>query len=309
MDVHSMGNENEYFERLSSVDVTSLRLLALLVRQPNLSAAAQQLSISQPTASRKLAALRQIIGDPLLVRSGAGLKVTDHASKIAPELDRLIAAIESTLAPSRFDPATDRIRLTVAGTDYAVFVVAITLMRDLARTAPGIAIDIVPLVPSTFEAMREGAVDLALYANVVAPEDFVRQYLFDDRWVALIPSGHPLAKGKGPIDPKELALVPRAEFSYPSPTAMIPETVMADGPLKLTTPHMGVLPRVVTELGLVASLPERLARTEVTDGIAIRPFVKSRAFKYYAIWHERKTASPARRFVVQRLLSLFSTSA
>lgn len=303
-----MSKEFEYRKMLDRVDVVSLRLLSMLIREPNLSACAARLGISQPTASRKLALLREIIGDPLLIRSGSGLRLTDHAKKLDTTLAKLLALVETSLEAAQFDPRTDGGHLKIAGTDYAAHVMMVPLVRDLATAAPNLTIEFVPLVPETFHAMREGDVDLAFIADVPTPEDFVRQYLFDDHWIALIPSGHPLALETSPMSREELAQEQCAEFSYPTTAAMVQDKITTESRAKFATSFIGVLPQLVHECALIAPLPARLARSVSTSGLTQRMIEDAPSFRYFAIWHELKSSSPIRRFVAARSQLCSSTA-
>ncbi|MFX4635613.1 LysR family transcriptional regulator, partial [Acinetobacter baumannii] len=48
--------------------------LALLLQTKSVTRTALRLGLSQPSVSRSLAHLREILGDPLLVRSGGGME-------------------------------------------------------------------------------------------------------------------------------------------------------------------------------------------------------------------------------------------
>ena len=79
---------------LNSLDLNLLVALDALLREANVSRAAMRIGLSQPAASHALQRLRDLIGDPLLVRTGPRMELTpraqalrDAAQKIVHELD------------------------------------------------------------------------------------------------------------------------------------------------------------------------------------------------------------------------------
>ena len=59
-------------------DLNLLRVLDALLRERNVSRAAERLSLSQPAVSNALARLRELLDDPLLVRAGIKFRRSTH---------------------------------------------------------------------------------------------------------------------------------------------------------------------------------------------------------------------------------------
>ena len=60
-------------------DLNLLRVLDALLRERNVSRAAERLSLSQPAVSNALGRLRELLDDPLLVRVGRAMQPTPRA--------------------------------------------------------------------------------------------------------------------------------------------------------------------------------------------------------------------------------------
>ena len=77
---------------LNSLDLNLLVALDALLLEANVGRAAMRMGLSQPAASHALQRLRDVIGDPLLVRSGARMELTPRAlalrAPLAQTLDR-----------------------------------------------------------------------------------------------------------------------------------------------------------------------------------------------------------------------------
>ena len=65
-----------------------LRLFELLYTTGSVTRSAEQLGQSQPTVSIWLAQLRRLLGDPLFVRTPAGMQPTPRADALIPPVRR-----------------------------------------------------------------------------------------------------------------------------------------------------------------------------------------------------------------------------
>src|SRR3954462_14545357 len=92
---------------LGSIDLNLLVALDALLRDANVTTAGRRIGLSQPAMSHALARLRELLGDPLLVREGRAMRPTALADRLTPRVRHLLGEIESTLLGHRaFDPAT-----------------------------------------------------------------------------------------------------------------------------------------------------------------------------------------------------------
>lgn len=88
-------------------DAADLAFFSLLARHPSLAAAAQELGVTPPAVSRRLAALEQRLGVRLLNRTTRRLSLTPEGERYLEEGERLlrdIEALERSLAASTEAP-------------------------------------------------------------------------------------------------------------------------------------------------------------------------------------------------------------
>ncbi|HEY1447986.1 MAG TPA: LysR family transcriptional regulator, partial [Caulobacteraceae bacterium] len=78
---------------LSGLDLNLIPALDALLRRRNVTRAAEDVGLSQPAMSRALARLRELQGDPLLVRTRAGYALTPRAQAIQPQLADAISSL------------------------------------------------------------------------------------------------------------------------------------------------------------------------------------------------------------------------
>ena len=68
-----------YDMNIANVDLNLLVYLDVLLREKNVTRAAEELGISQPAMSNGLKRIRDLFGDPILVRTSDGMTPTDRA--------------------------------------------------------------------------------------------------------------------------------------------------------------------------------------------------------------------------------------
>ncbi len=88
-------------------DAADLAFFSLLARHPSLAAAAQELGVTPPAVSRRLAALEQRLGVRLLNRTTRRLSLTPEGERYVDEGERILRDIDSlerSLAASRAEP-------------------------------------------------------------------------------------------------------------------------------------------------------------------------------------------------------------
>ena len=199
-----MTRMREMDANLAALDVRTLRFLKLLLATSSVTRTAAHIGISQPAASRILARVRDLIGDPLLVRTQAGYQLTDHALGLKGPVDAAILAIADVFTPTVFDPVRSSYRYRIASTDYGVAAVLGPMMDSFAVTAPSIRIDVSPLVPQSFTDLEDGAIDLMLYARLKTLDDLIVEKLFNETYEILFRTGHPLEEiaDRNPILPR-----------------------------------------------------------------------------------------------------------
>src|ERR687887_2910363 len=90
---------------LNSLDLNLLVTLDALLREANVSRAAMRIGLSQPAASHALQRLRDLIGDPLLVRTGARMELTPRAQGLRGPLAQALEQVRDLFTRDEFDAA------------------------------------------------------------------------------------------------------------------------------------------------------------------------------------------------------------
>ena len=105
---------------LNSLDLNLLVALDALLRDANVSRAAMRLNLSQPATSHALQRLRDLIGDPLLVRNGARMELTPRARELRAPLAQTLDQVRGLFLPDAFDAASSDRQFRLMRPDLAV---------------------------------------------------------------------------------------------------------------------------------------------------------------------------------------------
>src|SRR5665213_1053841 len=129
---------------LAALDLNLLVALDALLLEASVSRAAMRIGLSQPAASHALQRLRDVLGDPLLVRVGARMELTPRAQALRGPLAQTLDQVRGLLIPDHFDAASSERRFRLMIPDLAVELLAPPLMEKVGALAPNVRLDIVP---------------------------------------------------------------------------------------------------------------------------------------------------------------------
>ncbi|TMJ18048.1 MAG: LysR family transcriptional regulator [Alphaproteobacteria bacterium] len=176
---------------LNSLDLNLLIALDALLKEANVSRAAMRIGLSQPAASHALQRLRDLIGDPLLVRTGARMELTLRAQALRGPLAQVLDQVRGLFVPEDFDAARSERQFRLMMPDLAVELLMPPLMEKITQAAPNVRIDVVPWRGSAiFTAEFARTIDLVISIGN-AFSGFHRQRLYTDSDMLAVRRGHP----------------------------------------------------------------------------------------------------------------------
>ena len=88
---------------LDTLSLRQLRTLLVILEEGHISRAATRLGVAQPALSRTLRAVREAVGDPLLIPGPGGLVRTPRADALVEPLRRHLLDLERTLGGTTFE--------------------------------------------------------------------------------------------------------------------------------------------------------------------------------------------------------------
>jgi DNA-binding transcriptional LysR family regulator len=291
------------------IDLHLIRVLNTVLTERSVSRAAIRLGMYQPAVSAALKRLRELAGDPLLVRSGAGMVPTDAGLRMIEPSARILRAAEVLFSDARgFDPATATHTFSLAASDYMDPLFLPQLVAQIKSQAPLCRVDIHPLSGESDYRTRlaQGEVDIVVGNWPAPPDDLHMARLFGDEVVCLVAKDHPAAR-RGWDSANWLA----AEHVAPTPThpgakGVIDEHLDKLGLQRNITvrcPHFGLIPAMVASSLLVLTTGRQYCeRYAGTLPVKILPCpIDFPRMMYYQLWHERTHASASAKWLRDRV--------
>lgn len=312
-------NEDHDLAALRSVDLNLLMALDALTRAGSVTAAAEQVGVTQSAMSHTLKRLRALFDDPLLVRGKGRMVLTPRAEALMLPLRGGLRSLARTLAePNAFSPATAQRSFRIAAPDLFHMLVFPPLLRILAAQAPGIDLAIVPAPVRLADGLETGDVDLAIHPILLDARGFElevevddalqRRVLLRDGFRCFAREGHPAFAGR------RLSLKRYVELGHVlvSPSGRGPgfvDRLLGERGLErrvvLRVPQFAAAVEVVAQTDLVLTGPSTLARSVVGAGLVSRAVpLELPEHAIAMVWHPRFGDEPGHRWLRERLVEV-----
>lgn len=308
-------NKNTLFEK---IDLSLIRVLHTVVTECSVSRAAIRLQSSQPAVSSQLRRLRELTGDPLLVRCGQAMAPTDVALSLLEPAAAILQHAQAMFGHKNhvreFDPATSSVNFRIAASDYLdpYFLPELTLR--LRRLAPGVRVEVVQLTGDLDyrRSLARGEVDLVI-GNWLEPSDELHLgRLITDEVVCLVSEDHPAARM--PREGKRAWTVDQYLASehvappslHPGAIGIIDEHLAVQGlkrNIVVRNPHFTQLPYIVAGSLLVLTTGRRFCERYAQQMRVkiVRCPVAFPAMNYYQLWHDLTHHSAASRWLREQV--------
>ncbi|WP_434353452.1 LysR family transcriptional regulator [Psychrobacter sp. HD31] len=177
---------------LQRVDLNLLVHLDVLLREKNVTRAAEQLGITQPAMSNILRRLRKLFNDPLLVRSSEGMTPTERALELQPRVREILADLTQVLEPrTDFRPFSTSRVFRIMTSDYAEATLVPRLVKALRSEAPNVVLDFLTPSDVSYRDMEQGRVDLAINRFNEIPQSFHQVLVWRDTFSCLLAADSP----------------------------------------------------------------------------------------------------------------------
>ena len=296
------------------IELSLIRAFHTVITERSVSRAALRLRSSQPAVSGQLKRLRGLIGDPLLVRAGAGMAPTALALSLLPAAAQVLQSAQlmfgGLAATQGFAPQAAAHTFRIAASDYLDPLFLPELVSRVRAQASGVTLDLLPLTRDYDyrSHLARGEVDLVIGNWLSPPAELHLGRLVSDELVCLVGKEHAAVRY-----PRQWAAERylAAEHIAPTPlhaggVGIIDELLQAQGlkrRILVRCPHFGLAPAMVARSDLVlttgrqfcaryiGSLPVRIVRCPV----------EFPALTYYQLWHDLTHASAAVRWLREQV--------
>lgn len=185
-----------------------LRAFVAVYHTGQVSAAADQLALTQPAVSVLLRELEGKLGVKLFDRSTRTLRRTDAAAEAIVFAERALAELEAMGASMAELASAGRGRVRVAATSTVAQTLLPDLLRRFIERHPGVQVEIVDLAPTEFvETLLTERVDLGL-GTLEGPVPGLREEVIVRDSLAAIGLPGAAFEGDKPITWRQLAALP-----------------------------------------------------------------------------------------------------
>jgi DNA-binding transcriptional LysR family regulator len=293
--------------QLRNVDLNLLKAFDALMDARSVTKAAERLSLTQPAVSATLNRLRDVVGDPLFVRTQRGVAPTARALALTGPVKRILADIEAVLQPATFEPGTADMTVTLSATDYALRAVVMPFLTAVRPVAPNLKVAVVQADAGTvLERMEQGRLDMALVTPEMAPQELHSRTLFEERYTCVLRDGHPAAVGRRKLSLDRFCELDHGIVSlqgggFSGATDEALARLGRQRRVVVSVPSFVMLLDLVRSSDLVALVPRRVLQ-DATGLRVLAPPLEVPGFTKLLVWHARTHDDVAQRWVRSQLV-------
>jgi DNA-binding transcriptional LysR family regulator len=291
---------------LRNLDLNLIHPLHALLEECHVTRAAKRSFLSQPAMSRSLERLREMFGDPLLVRSGRGYERTARGERVLRDLESLMPRLEGMVRGEKFDPARSEEIFRVAMSDHASMIVLPALLASVRTAATHVKLEVSATKAETYDDVAAGRIDTFLCAEE-APPSLESDTLFSLDFVCLVGAARR-------VSARRLTLKQYLEFEHVLIEIKDGQQPLVDRALSqlgakrrvaITLPFFVPAIFAIAQTDLILTVPRKLAKmTASMAGVRVVEAPREiKSFPYFMAWHPRLTNEPAHRWFHEQLRS------
>lgn len=287
---------------LAALDLNLLVALDALLREASVSRAAERIGLSQPATSHALRRLRDLMGDPLLVRAGPRMELTPRAEALREPLAAALSQVQGLFAEEAFDPAVSRRRFKAMIPDVCTSVLLPGIVRRLEAEAPHVRLTLAPFrAPALMTPDLARMLDFIICYQAHDFAGFHRERIYVDSDAIAVRAGHPLGNRLSELDvflaARHVAVITRGVAVDPVDEWL--EELGYRREVALTVPAYLQALEVAAQTDLVAVVPTRLiaARGPDLGLVRVEPPLDTGYDEQFLLHPARLVADPASTWI------------
>jgi DNA-binding transcriptional LysR family regulator len=293
------------------LNLNDLIALDALLSERQVTRAAARLHLTQSAMSHALRRLRDVLGDPLLVRTTAGLVPTQRGHRLARAVRVALDEIDGALRDEvGFVPATSHRTFKIAFVDLVAVPLLVPLARKLEASGPNMRLVVSPLDPAHLvEQLESGELDAAVLGPEPTP-GLLRRRVAMDSMVCVLRRDHPALKRWSAA---EFSRWPHIGIALPGVSMrFIDDALEAHGHKRnmvVQVPYFEPAIAIAALTSFIFLAPRRLARVlEPVFPIALRePPIGIPETEWTMVWHPRADGDPAGTWLREAITEALAT--
>jgi DNA-binding transcriptional LysR family regulator len=289
---------------LSAIDLNLFLVLHAVLEERSATKAAARLHVTQSAVSNALARLRQLLGDPLVVRHGRGLVPTPRGEQLAPLLRDVADRLAVALNRGGFVPHETTRTFTIALADSHQACEMPRIARVFTKRLPHAQLRVVSSdYLAATDGLASGDVDVAFAPEQAAQPGMRSQRMFEESAALVVRRDHPRVGRRITREQfNELAHIDvHVALGRPGAGHRAAQRGWERAGVRrrvvLTVPYFMTAALAAAATDCIAGLPDRMA----AFCVSLLPLKKvAAAFPLPSVtivmmWHERTDADPGAR--------------
>jgi len=291
------------------LDLHLIRILYLLLVEKNVSRVALKLNQPQPSISASLRKLRELTGDPLLVRGARGMVPTQHGESLLAPAKRILDETESLFVKKTpFMPQDEARTFHIAAPDYLDSQFLPNVVATLRRGSPNSRVVIHSLGPGVdyIRLLSDGGMDLVIANWDEPPPHLHISKLFEDPIICTMRAESPYARRTASDG---MTLADYLSLPHVAPAQMQPgyagvidaflERQNLRRNVMVESAYFGLIPYMLTQTDLVLTTGRQFMRF-YEKTLPLKSFtvpLKFPPMRFYQLWHERVHQAPEHKWL------------
>ncbi|MDM7860513.1 LysR family transcriptional regulator [Alteromonas sp. ASW11-36] len=272
---------------LNRIDLNLFAVFDAIYTAGSLTKAADVLCITQPAVSNSLARLREMLNDPLFVRTGHSMTPTPVAQNIIVPARQALGLLRKSVQQSHtFDPAISEKAFNFASRDLLEVSIMPRLMVRLQNVAPNVTLTNYEIARSqVVSSMANGSLDFFADASSFTDPHLCKQKIASDRFVVIARKNHPALKNG--LDLETFLRLGHINVSHrksgAGPIDIELDKLGKKRKVIMRGQHFLTVPSAIVKTDLIACLPYHLAK-HYDLSIFELPF-DIQPVEYFLYWH------------------------
>ena len=282
------------------LDLNLLLMMDAMLREKNVSKAAQALGITQSAMSHALNRLRTYFDDPLFIKTGRLMTPTSKAESLREAVVEVMGTVRQRIQSAViFNPAAAQREFTICLTDMGELVFMPLMLSLLRKFAPQCSLRTLQVPAEQIAGLLEsGEADLAIGTYRTAPEGLYKQQLFMHSFSTIAHVSNKKIRKK--ITLQQFEQSPQIVVTLSGRSSVSFDSIIEERGIKrqivMKTPHFLIVPLLIEKQpDLIATVPWELANVYSLYGNvrAVEPPIDLPTFAINQYWHPLYNHEPS----------------
>ena len=285
------------------LDGHTLRTFLTVLELSSVSKAAEKLDLTQPAVSHILGRLRQILGDPLFVRTGHRLTPTEKALTLKANAIEALDSLQRMTSERSFDPHQEEMKFVIAANDMQRDLIFPELLKEAMGEGIALELQFIPSGQPSVTWIRDSRCHLALTPLPPEASDIYQKTILRGKMMCF----YDAVMGEAPqsledyYNAQHLSVrFMEGRTSWAIWSSNEVDKSKISNPV-VTVSNFNAIPPFIKGTKLIATQMDlmKLKTLEMLD-VAPLPF-QSDPVGIFMVWHERSNNDPAHQWLRRKV--------